>query len=721
MAEPLSIPEELAAEMTPAVRTFVESLLRRIADLEARLNKTPQNSSLPPGSQHPHAKPPREKRKSKKQRGGQPGHRKAERKLIPTGECDKVVTLRPKKCRGCGGALSGDDREPHRHQVWEMPVIKPLVTEYQQHRLACSCCGVSTRASLPKGVPAGQSGPRLVAFVTVLMAYFRQSKRRTAEFVSTVLNIPCSASLTIKHQAIATAAVRGDYDALVAALPTEPMLHGDESPTKEGSSKAWLWTFVAQTFTVFAIRGSRAATVLSDFFGEAYRGVMHCDRAKMYWQLGRLQWCWAHLKRNFQALIDDHDRQVKRLGHDLMRQTKEMFRQWSRCRDGTISFATFQRTMKPIRDKVDGLLLRGACSGNPRLEGMCQELFDNRQWLWTFVDVKGVEPTNNTAERALRPAVIWRKLSFGTQSAGGSRQRLAIETHRDARAVALDRIGAEILAPHRLAVDVQDAPADLDAVPGQADDALDVVRAAVARQLEHRDIAARRQRAEDAPAEQVRAERHRMPRIAVGELRDEQEIAHQQRRDHAARGDVERLERHGADADRDERRVEDGLEALAPAAGTLAWHRAALRPRVRPGRGTRRFRSGRIERAPPALSRKRDRGDHHHRLGVGRFVGHRQRDLRRMGPAERAFAETQISKLQLRLADIHKPSFLLNEQSRVRDAALVVLDEVSMVGPEMAADLLQRKGQPENPLDCLFGKVAVAKTFLFSCVGWLGT
>ena len=109
-----------------------------------------------------------------------------------------------------------------------------------------------------------------MAFGTLLMAYFRQSKRRSAEFVSTAMNIPCSASLTVKHQIIATGATREVYEELVAALPAEPMLYGDESPTKEGLTKAGLWTFVPRTFTVFAVRGSRAATILSDFFGEAY-------------------------------------------------------------------------------------------------------------------------------------------------------------------------------------------------------------------------------------------------------------------------------------------------------------------------------------------------------------------------------------------------------------------------------------------------------------------
>jgi transposase len=104
--------------------------------LEARLGKTPQNSSLPPSSRHPHARPPAEKRKSKRKRGGQPGHKKHERVLIPAEKCDAMQTLKPMACRCCGATLSGIDAEPLRHQVWELPEIKPHVTEYQRHRLS---------------------------------------------------------------------------------------------------------------------------------------------------------------------------------------------------------------------------------------------------------------------------------------------------------------------------------------------------------------------------------------------------------------------------------------------------------------------------------------------------------------------------------------------------------------------------------------------------------
>jgi len=422
---PLSA-EQLAAlppEIQGLVRAIIDHYERQLAQLRAevaRLKKSPQNSSLPPSTQHPHAKPPR-KAKSKKQQGGQPGHARHERPLIPTAQCDDVQSLQPTECRRCGTNLAGRDPQPLRHQVWDLPEIKPHVTEYQRHRLVCRCCGETTCALLPAGVPAGQSGPRLVAFTALLMAYFRQSKRRTALFLEAILNQPCCPALAVKMQTQATAAVRPAYEELAGRLPREKQLSIDESPTKERASKAWLWAFVARNFTVFALRSTRAATVLDHLLTTAFGGIVNCDRAKMYWQCGRLQWCWAHLKRDFQALIDADDRQAKRLGHDLMRPTKELFRHWSRCRDGTITRLGFERLMQPIRREVDSLLLRGMCSDNDRLYGMCRELYEHRGWLWTFLDHAGVEPTNNTSERALRHGVIWRKLSFGTQSSGGSR------------------------------------------------------------------------------------------------------------------------------------------------------------------------------------------------------------------------------------------------------------------------------------------------------------
>ena len=417
---------ELPPEAEPA-RAFIEALVekyeKRIRELEEKLEKlTPRNSSLPPSSEHPHAKPKRKAVAGKKRKqGGQKGHTKHARKLIPAEECDAVQDCVPDGCRRCGGEVQTGSTEPIRHQVWELPPIKPIVNEYRLHRGHCEKCGITTCGVLPEGVPSGQCGPRLAAFTGLLMGHFRQSKRRTSMFLEDLLNIPCSASWVVKIQNLVAHALAAPYEELRDQLSKQPQLFIDESPTKQKNEKAWLWVAVASSFAVFGVFMNRKRESLKKLVGDYSGVVINCDRAKMYFDGKRLQWCWAHLKRDIQKLIDSNNRQVKRLGHDLMRQQKLLFQHWRRYKTGEIKWSTFQKEVRPIRKKFNALLLRGMVSGNRQLHGFCVELHRHRDWLWTFTLVEGIEPTNNTAERALRPAVIYRKLSFGTQSHRGSR------------------------------------------------------------------------------------------------------------------------------------------------------------------------------------------------------------------------------------------------------------------------------------------------------------
>ena len=424
------IPPELEEQMTPAVKAFVLSLLERIDQLTEQVNQlteqlnklTPRNSSVPPSSEHPHAKPKPKKRPGKKRKqGGQKGHKRHQRELVPTEDCTTVTLCHPGGCRRCGGELQADDSPPWRHQVWELPEIKPLIDEYQLFRGHCSCCGITTQAELPEGVPSGQCGPRLAAFTGLLMGHFRQSKRRASAFLGDLLNIPCSPAWTVKIQNLVSGAVAVPYDELRSKLTEQRQLFVDESPTKEKRQKSWLWVAVARMFAVFGLFPNRSRESLVALIGDYQGIIINCDRAKMYLDGKRLQWCWAHLKRDFQKLIDSPDGQVKRMGHDLMRQHRKLFEYWREYKAGKIKWSTFQNKVAPIREEVRHLLLRGKYSGNKKLIGFCDELYDRREHLWTFTRVEGIEPTNNTAERALRPAVIYRKLSFGTQSASGSR------------------------------------------------------------------------------------------------------------------------------------------------------------------------------------------------------------------------------------------------------------------------------------------------------------
>lgn len=426
---------ELPPEAEPA-RDFIEAMFAKftkeidelkaeVADLRSQLaakKTTSRNSSKPSGSEHPHAKPARRKPSGKKKKqGGQQGHKRTIREPIPTEQCDYVVPCTPDSCRGCGGQLQPSSLDALRHQVWELPPIKPVVTEYQLQRGHCSRCGITTCGDLPAGVPSGQCGPRLAAFTGLLMGHFRQSKRRAAMFLGDLLNIPCSPAWTVKIQNLVSNAIEAPYQELRDELGSQKQLFVDESPTKEKREKAWLWVAVASMFTVFGIFGNRKRESLKAFIGDYQGIILNCDRAKMYFDGKQLQWCWAHLKRDIQKLIDSPDRQVKRLGDDLIRQQKLLFQHWRRYRSGEIKWSTFQKEVRPIRKEFDALLLRGVFSGNKNLVGICDELYTRRQHLWTFTHVEGVEPTNNPAERALRPAVIYRKLSFGTQSPAGSR------------------------------------------------------------------------------------------------------------------------------------------------------------------------------------------------------------------------------------------------------------------------------------------------------------
>jgi transposase len=247
------------------------------------------------------------------------------------------------------------------------------VKEYQRHRLGCHCCGTQTCASLPPGIPQGQSGPPLIALVGLLMGYYRQSKRRTALFLQEFLKMPCSEGLPVKMHCQGAQALEEPYEELKATLGEQSMVLMDKTPTKQAQKKEWLWTVVAPKFAVLATFPSREAEALDKLLGDGFDGVIHCDRAKMNWQAPKLQWCWAHLKRDFQALIDYPDNQVKRLGYDLMRQVRLIFKYWRRYQNEEIGWESFRRCMRPVQDEVENLLGRGrsvainglwACVGN---------------------------------------------------------------------------------------------------------------------------------------------------------------------------------------------------------------------------------------------------------------------------------------------------------------------------------------------------------------------
>ncbi len=200
------------------------------------------------------------------------------------------------------------------------------------------------------------------------------------------------------------------------------MAHLDETSWHQGGKRAWLWVAVTSWVTVFLVRLSRGGQVARELLGEDFRGILVTDRYSAYnWYPVRWrQVCWSHLLRDFEA-IRDREGPSAEIGQALLGQAHQMFEWWHRVREGTLARSTFRSSMTPLRREVERLLEAGSQCGVAKTEGTCREMLKRREALWTFVQVEGVEPTNNTAERSIRPGVQWRKGSFGTQSEDGSR------------------------------------------------------------------------------------------------------------------------------------------------------------------------------------------------------------------------------------------------------------------------------------------------------------
>ena len=403
--------------------------LSRLADLEAevvklreQVGKNSRNSSRPPSTDAPSVPKRKRRKKSDRSRGGQPGHEGHGRSLLPAEQVDAIVPVKPCRCGLCGHCLEGDDAHPRRHQVVEIPPVQAQVTEYQLHTLRCSECDRLTQASWPMGVPRGDFGPRVQALVGLLSGSYRLSKRLVRTLLADAFGVEMSLGTVCAIQQQVSQAVAGPVEQARQHVQAQEAVNLDETGWREAKTNVWLWTATSALVTVFVIRLHRSQAVVRELLGDMFTGIVGSDRYSAYRFLtvaGR-QLCRAHLRRDFQAMIDrGGDSAVT--GQALLEQVDTMFGWWHRVRDGTLQRSTFKSYMSSVRHRVEMDLWYGEQCPHPATAATCREIGKVKQALWTFVRVDGVEPTNNAAERALRHGVLWRKSSFGTDSLAGSR------------------------------------------------------------------------------------------------------------------------------------------------------------------------------------------------------------------------------------------------------------------------------------------------------------
>lgn len=422
-----------------AVRLAVQSLLdivraqsaqirelhTQVQELQAKVGQSSRNSSKPPSSDPPSLPPPPPRPARGRKAGGQPGHPGQHRPLVPPDQVDEIVALSPDQCPTCRTALPPDlppVTSPRRRQVWELPPLVPHITEYQQHTVCCPTCRQHVTADLPSDAPPGAFGPRVTALVGVLRGRYRLSAREVVAFMGDVCGIAlCTQSVLRSCDRVSLALAPVDA-AIQAVVQTQPVVNVDETGWSEGRRRGWLWTATSPQATCFRIHRSRGRAGLHALLGETYGGIVGSDRWTTYAQLPdrQRQLCWAHLARNLVAL-DEHYANETVWARNMGRRVDDLFFVWHAYTDGWYDQIALQQALLPVRQRMHAALVAGQASPWPKIASFSRELLAHWDALWTFSRVDGVDPTNNAAERALRPAVLWRKGSFGSRSDAGRR------------------------------------------------------------------------------------------------------------------------------------------------------------------------------------------------------------------------------------------------------------------------------------------------------------
>jgi transposase len=413
--ERIAVLERRAAELEAQVR-----------DLNARLGTNATNSGTPPSANPPGARKPVIKKRTGKKPGGQPGHPAHLKRRLPPERVNQIITFVPDRCGRCHEPLppnpGPDDPEPTWHQVAEVPAMAAQVTEYQGHYRTCPCCGEVSHAPVPADLKAHSVGPRLAATLGYLAGSHRVSKRGLEEITEDIFDVPIALGTVANLEAQMSAALAPAHAEALQAVRDADVKHVDETSWKLAGQLCWLWLAATGTVAAFLIHARRSAAALAALLGETVKGFVCSDRWSAYAKLSPWcrQVCWAHLKRDFQKLVD-RGGPAARLGTKLQGIAARVFEEWHLFRGGGCDRDGLMGRLDGEARELERLLRSGRRCADAKAATFCANLLELLPAVWRFVVTEGVEPTNNHAERLLRRGVLWRKSAFGCHSAAGCR------------------------------------------------------------------------------------------------------------------------------------------------------------------------------------------------------------------------------------------------------------------------------------------------------------
>ena len=424
--------EELEKLPVKELAHIAHEAIKEWDKLNQRLDQDSTNSSRAPSTDSPEAKAKRKaeektstpKHGARKQ-GAQPGHKAVERPLIPLGDGDVVVDCKPEKCDHCGASLAEEsDPEPYRQQHYDFEVIR-RTTEYRKHKIKCPCCGHTTEGILPEETNESAYGPTVAALVGILTGLCQMSRRVAKMFIEEVFGIPISLGSISNMEKELTKASQPVLEEIELVAQNAEQGNADETSFgMENGKQGWLWVLVTPLAIMFRLLIGRGQEYASRLLG-CFNGILTTDRWVGYnhYPREKRQLCWAHLMRDFKAMCSN-GADGEAIGKALRKETKAMFRLWHRFKKWKenqekqgikVSMTVLESQMQRIRDRMLLLLEEGAKRGITK----CETILKVEPLLWTFLKEEGIEPTNNSAERAIRPAVLWKKRSFGVESERG--------------------------------------------------------------------------------------------------------------------------------------------------------------------------------------------------------------------------------------------------------------------------------------------------------------
>ena len=406
-------------------------LMDRIAKLEAALaaaKKNSSNSSKPPSSDI--VNPPPKNRKAgrprKRRRGGQPGHPRHTRPLLEENELDRIWEWRFPSCPDCHGALQDADQEPTRLQQIEIEHNPVQIEEHRKIAQWCPHCNKLHVPELPAQLAeAGLFGPRLTALVGWLKGVCHMSISSIRKYFRDVIGVKISRGMIANLVHKVSQSLQQPYEELLERLAEEDRVNVDETGHKDNGHKLWTWCFRACLYTVFKISPSRGSKVLIEVLGKEFDGVLGCDYFSAYHKYMKLndnvalQFCLAHLIRDYKFLAEHPDPQNRQYGRRMLTQFRKLFGIIHR-RERYASEATFQRALEQARND----LVWEATMESPHTREACNlenRFYQHTESYFRFLTTPDVDPTNNLAEQAIRYVAIHRRMTQGTRGETGQR------------------------------------------------------------------------------------------------------------------------------------------------------------------------------------------------------------------------------------------------------------------------------------------------------------